>query len=546
MLDREADALRAHRPGGCDQANAIAGTQRERTPRRWQCPHRPARLTGGRDARSQPRAAIRGRISRVVLAPRARAVVSRHLSLLLLACAAPAAAHPAQSLLDSLASAPAFAAARIAALAVDITSGDTLAVWKPDDRLPPASTAKLAITATALERLGREARLHTELFLTGAARGGVWHGDVVVRGGGDPNLSGRFAATPTALFAAMAESLRAAGITTVDGDVIGDASAWADDGPGPSWQPADLGEWFGALPSALSFNDNCVDVRVAPGARRGDPALLTADIPGGVVRLHNAMVTGDSAAVYRGDVIRWPGSRDATLRGVIAAGSAPRTLSASVPDPALFAASALAATLESHGIAIRGHARAQHAPTQLGVARRWSWDSRRLCDLVAVINTRSQNLHAELLLRALDTSSPRPSRAGGLAATRAFLAAAGVDTAVVTLDDACGLGRANRATPRAWVQLLHSIDAHPAWAESFWSSLPLAGRDSWLRRLAGTAAQGRIRAKTGTLDGVHTLAGRAETAAHRTILFAFFSDRAPDAAAQAAALRFASLLATTP
>ncbi len=494
---------------------------------------------------AEPHAAFGRRIARVVLA--ACAVVSHLASPARLLAASTTVVHPAHALLDSLAASPAWHDARLSAVALDATTGDTLAARGLDRPMPPASVAKLAVAATALATRGAEARLATVCRLTGHAEGTTWHGDLVLRGGGDPNLSGRFAATPTAAFDAFADSLRAAGVHRLDGDLIGDAAAWHDEGPGPSWQTSDLGEWFGAVPSALSYNDNCVDVRVTPGARPGDRALLAAVIPGDVLRLHGAPITLPPGTPYRCDFARREGRRDATVRGTIAIDSPPRTAYASVPDPARFAIATFAEVLAQRGIAVHGHVRVRRAgdPPLPHAAHEWSWASRPLSDLVAVTNTRSQNLHAELLLRVIDPASPA-SRLGGLRAIRTTLAGLGVDTTAVTLDDACGLGRANRITARAWLQLLRGIDAQPAWREALWSSLPLAGRDSWLRSLAGTAAENRVRAKTGTLDGVRTLAGRADTAAGHAIFFVFLTDNAPDAAAQRAACRFAALLAATP
>ena len=456
---------------------------------------------------------------------------------------------PAQAVVDSLRALPSLRDARLGVLAVNLTTGDTLASLNPDTAIEPASSAKLAITAAALELLGPEARLATTLELYGIRRGVQVHGEVRIRGGGDPNLSARFAATPTALFAAMAETLLAHGVHEIQGDVVGDDTAWADDGPGPSWRARDLGEWYGAVPSALSYNDNCVDLQVSPGARPGEPAHLDAGASPPVLRIVNEITTGEANADYRLDVARDASSSVARIRGIIALGAPPRTAYASVPDPAFYAASACEATLRAHGIRVTGHPRAVHAPTLVhtgALLGAWTWPSRRVADLVQTINTRSQNLHAEMLLHALDSTNTTKSRAGGLRRVRGVLSLYGADTLAVSLDDGCGLGRASRVTPRAWVQLLTGIATRAPWAEVFWSSLPLAGRDSWLRHLAGTAAENRVRAKTGTLDGVRALAGRVETPRGDTIVFAFFAAQAPDAVAQQAACRLAEALAVDP
>jgi D-alanyl-D-alanine carboxypeptidase/D-alanyl-D-alanine-endopeptidase (penicillin-binding protein 4) len=154
--------------------------------------------------------------------------------------------------------------------------------------------------------------------------------------------------------------------------------------------------------------------------------------------------------------------------------------------------------------------------------------SHPLAGIVRVVNSRSQNLHAEMLLRLADVRGRPRSVAGGLRAEREVLARYGVDTTRVDLVDGSGLSRDNILSAGALATLLRSVYVSAPWKESYWTSLLLAGRDGALRRLAGTSAAGRVRAKTGTLAGVRSLAGLAEPPDGAPIVFAAILHGRPD------------------
>ena len=113
--------------------------------------------------------------------------------------------------------------------------------------------------------------------------------------------------------------------------------------------------------------------------------------------------------------------------------------------------------------------------------------------------------------------------------------------------DGSGLSRYNYVTSDALVRILRQMRADPKHASPFAESLPIAGRDGPLsRRLAGTAAEGRVRAKTGTVDNVRAIAGYVETASGETLIFSIIANNFTvptstiDAAADNAILRLAT------
>jgi D-alanyl-D-alanine carboxypeptidase/D-alanyl-D-alanine-endopeptidase (penicillin-binding protein 4) len=133
-----------------------------------------------------------------------------------------------------------------------------------------------------------------------------------------------------------------------------------------------------------------------------------------------------------------------------------------------------------------------------------------LVEDLRIIDKASQNLHAELALRAVGRVRRNVgSRAAGLDELRAFLTEAGVADASYNIEDGSGLSRPNLVTPAAMVKLLRYMYNSPA-RDTWISFLPVAGRDGTLAgRFDGTPVAGRIHAKTGTMAHVNALSGYA-------------------------------------
>jgi len=155
------------------------------------------------------------------------------LLLLLLWLAAPAqAADPTLAArLDRALAVPHVDPTRTAALAVDLRTGAVVYARNQSLGLIPASNQKLPVAYAALSLLGPGYRFHTEVVGSGTLVGDVWHGDLWLRGFGDPTLE------PSDLDA-LAADVAAWGIRRVDGAVIGDESWFDTRRVGPGWKPS--------------------------------------------------------------------------------------------------------------------------------------------------------------------------------------------------------------------------------------------------------------------------------------------------------------------
>jgi len=183
--------------------------------------------------------------------------------------------------------------------------------------------------------------------------------------------------------------------------------------------------------------------------------------------------------------------------------------------------------LEERGVRVYGVGRARHTPdASPGVATVLAEHaSVPLADAVRVINKISQNLHAELLLRA--AAREKTSTAGIEAALKfaqEFFESVGVEEGDEAFSDGSGLSRRNLVTPQAVVRLLQYVAAQP-WAEVYRSTLPIAGEDGTLAdRMKNTSAAGRIQAKTGSLEHVSALGGYATTVHGAKLVFSIFGN----------------------
>lgn len=412
-------------------------------------------------------------------------------------------------------------------IVVATRDGREIVAINPEQRFVPASNTKILTTAAAFATLpgidlpdadgGAAVRLQ---------RDGGGPPDVLLEGHGDANLSSSPYCRIDCL-AALADAV-AARTRRVD-DVIGDDTRFADQrwSPGMSWN--NISSRYGTGISALSLDDNELHLTVTPAAVGQPPRVAHI----GYYRLDNRAVTVAQGKPTLG-VERLPGSHRLLLTGTIVAGAEPQLLKLGIDDPAHYAAWRFRQLLAERGVKVGGTVKVRHRPAALAEERRQPLPpplarltAPPLASGMAAINKPSQNLHAELLLRRLGAHLGKASIEGGIAAVQAMLGAAGVPPVEAEIHDGSGMSTYNRIAPRGMVRLLRWIDAQP-WASRFRASLPVAGRDGTLAaRFRGTALEGRLAAKTGSLNATNALAGYLTANSGETLLFAAYANDVP-------------------
>ena len=408
------------------------------------------------------------------------------------------------------------------AMVISLTRGDTLFEVNQDKPYVPASTMKLFTTALALEKLGAEHTFSTDVLRDGVMdKDGVVHGNLIIRGDGDPALSPRFVrGGPSAPMDMLAQLTSSAGVTKVTGDLIADASAFESRNIPEGWLTRYAGSAYAAPFSALSLNENIVVVSITPGGA-GNAAVVALEPATRGITVTNTVRT------VAGSGVRVSSRRVADDRvivsGTIGSRAGQRRYQLVVGDPVTFTAGAYRAALEARGVTIAGAIRVGPTTPQATVVS--SMPSPPLSRLVSLMNRESINHYAEMLWRDA-ARGPKRTLVGSAqtadSTLQQFLTTqVGVQPGSVVATDGSGLSVLDRVTPRAMVQLLSHAHNAP-WASSFHASLPVAGESELLRRrMKSTPAQGNLHAKTGTTNAVIGLAGYVTAENGEILAFSF-------------------------
>jgi serine-type D-Ala-D-Ala carboxypeptidase/endopeptidase (penicillin-binding protein 4) len=349
------------------------------------------------------------------------------------------------------------AGANTGAMIYDLTSGQPLFLAAADTKRMPASVEKLFTSVALLDKLGPDAHLHTRLLGKGhAGPGGIWHGDIYLRGGGDPTFgdshfnqiwNGGLGTTADELI----HQLEGQGIHQVTGSLIGDPTLFDSHPGGPS----------------SGFAPDIADIG-------GQLAGLTFD-------------------------------HGATLGSL---------------SPGAFAARQVSLSLRAAHIAVAAAPDTAHTPARADTLALVS--SAPMSTLLRLMNVPSDDFYAEMLTKQLGARFARVgSTAAGTQVIADDVSRYGIHPRIV---DGSGLSRQDSSSPREVVYLLRSLWGTPS-GRVLDASLPLVGVNGTTRHIAaGSPAQGRCTAKTGTLDNVTNLAGYCHTTSHDVLAFAVFLD----------------------
>ena len=409
---------------------------------------------------------------------------------------------------------------------VELDTGETIYAYNPDEPRVIASNNKLFTTAAVLDALGPGYFFETRLLMRGGVEDGALRGDLGVVGAGDPQISGReYGGDSYAAFRPWAAALRERGIERVTGDLYLANGLFEPLLIHPDWPRDQLTDWYEAPVGALSFEDNCILVRVWPG-KPGHRAVVETVPAVHLLEIDNSATTSGKRRGSRLFVGRV--GTTLSVKGSIDAGSGPFETWITVPDPTLYFGAALRAALAEEGIRLEGRLR----PTAELPGAVWERVAVHRSDLVTAIRTtnkRSQNFYAETLAKLLGAERcGQGSWAAGIRAIGEFLTSIGVPRGSFHMVDGSGMSRANEFAPRAFTILLRHMFFHAAGTE-FAQSLPYSGEQdgvrSWKRRLASPPYRGNVFAKTGTLNGVSALSGYAKAVSGKTYAFSILINR---------------------
>jgi serine-type D-Ala-D-Ala carboxypeptidase/endopeptidase (penicillin-binding protein 4) len=394
------------------------------------------------------------------------------------------------------------------ALSVRDSQGKIIYQYQGEKSLIPASNLKIITTATALGVLGEDFRFETKLEYDGSISNGMLNGNIYITGSGDPSLgSSRFRDMPDMdrLLEIFSDKIMAAGIKKINGSIIADESGFEKNALPEHWMWTDIGNYYGAPAYGINVNENLYKLYFMPGKKPGDSTTVLRTepaIPG--LEFINAVKTGPAGSGDNAYIYGVPYSYRRFLSGTIPPGTTEFSIKGSLPDPSHMLIYSLGKKLIVKGVEVPLPG-PQLTPCIHTAERKilYIHSSIALKDIVKATNGQSINLYAEALLKSVAIKIKKTgSTKAGIKVVKEYWVKKGMDTAGFFMNDGSGLSATNAIPANTLSQIMY-LAGKEAYSASFYESLPVCGISGTMKNLGkGTSAEGKVAAKTGTINKV--------------------------------------------
>lgn len=410
------------------------------------------------------------------------------------------------------------------------STGRYLEKYHANKLFTPASNLKLLTSATILNELGPSYKFKTYMYGMGSLQDSVWVGNIIIRGSGDPSISGTFydgyrLQVMHEFFAAL-DSI---GIKKIDGNLIGNTS-YFDTKPYPdTWMWNDLTNYYAPQINALSFNNNVIELTVSGNQPVGDrPTLSWFPFNTDYVQFVNEQLITPSNTWFDVHYRRYLGTNTILLSGYVPKGHSDRE-SLTVMNPARYFMDTYRKYLSNGGIDVTG---------RIIIDNRFhDWDSKTykklgvhvsppLGDLIKHMNKESDNFYAEMFLKvaAAEHYGVQGTTELGIELAKNFLESLGADVSDIEMHDGSGLSASTLISPDAMSTLLLGVMDQP-YFETYKESLPVGGVDGSLEyRFNNGELTGLVHAKTGYISSTRALSGYLTTQSNQTVVFSIFTN----------------------
>jgi D-alanyl-D-alanine carboxypeptidase/D-alanyl-D-alanine-endopeptidase (penicillin-binding protein 4) len=384
----------------------------------------------------------------------------------------------------------------------------------------PASTMKLVTTYAALDLLGPAFSWQTRAYATGTQVGDVLHGDLIIKGGGDPKLV-------VESFWLFLRQIRARGIREIAGNLVLDRSLFAQSPHDAASFDGDPARPYNAGADALLLNYKSFTFHLVPNPALGVVSLALDPPLAGLSVIAPKLASGECGD-WRNKLRLTIDAFAADFAGEYAAACGERTWHV---HPWQMSSDRYIELVFRRlwgdlGGSLRGAVREGMTPADARLVAQWQ--SPPLADIARDINKFSNNVMARQLLLTLAAQSPAAAvdAEAGAIVVRTLLAARGIEAPELVVENGSGLSRAERIAPATLVRLLLTAYRAPVMPE-FMSSMPLVGVDGTMRRrLTEQGVAGRAHIKTGLLNEVRAVAGYVLAASGRRYALAFIINHA--------------------
>ena len=420
--------------------------------------------------------------------------------------------------IDEFTKSPLLENANVSLLVKDLKTGETLYQYRPNSLATPASTMKLVTTSTILELFGPDFRFETKLKIDGnVTKDSVLNGNLYVIGGGDPTLGSEKLGEKD-FFPQWIKAVRRAGIKKITGRIIADESFFESQVINPKWTWEDMGNYYAPGIHGISYLDNTYRMVFRSGKIGTTPEILRVEpeIPGLEVDNHLKSTTiGHDAAYFYGA----PYSYDRSVYGEIPANKNEFTVKGDIPNPALLLAQHFRQKLSEDGFSINSFSIVRSAPIA-GMKIIYTHLSPTLSEIITETNVKSNNHFAEYLFKFISTKNNKVgATVESISTIRSYWKSKELPVDQLFQYDGCGLSPCDVVSANFYVELLIYMRNKSPYSNDFYNSLPVTGgRGTLSELLVNTPLQGKIHAKSGTIENVKCYAGYMELK-NRTLVF---------------------------
>lgn len=405
------------------------------------------------------------------------------------------------------------------------TTGNIVEGYNFDKTVRPASNLKLLTSAAVLDELGADYTYTTKMYGLGYQAGDVWQGDIIIRGVGDPTINGEFYEDDRLyVLEKFFSALHSRGIRQINGNLIGN-DAFFDQQPYPEgWSWEDLSFYYGVEISALSFNNNAVDLTVYADEDIGEkPTIEWFPFDTDYIDFVNEQVITPPGTEYDEYYRRLLGTNTIELRSKLPKNYIEKE-SLSVNNAPMFFLDTFKKYLKDGGISLTGRIMVD--------SQRQDWtedkyevlaehNSVPLKKILEKVNKNSDNFYSEMLLKtmAAEHYDVAGSTELGISLVEDFAASKKMNTTRLEMSDGSGMAPSTLMSVEDLSQLLVEMRNHPDF-EHFKNSLSISGVDGSLKnRFNKLEMRGKLYGKTGYVSGVRSLSGYLEASSGQTLVF---------------------------
>jgi D-alanyl-D-alanine carboxypeptidase/D-alanyl-D-alanine-endopeptidase (penicillin-binding protein 4) len=391
--------------------------------------------------------------------------------------------------------------------------------------------------------LGENYRFKTTLEYDGTIQNGVLKGNLYLKGTGDPMLGSDEVddgeqpkvANMATFLGTLVSEIRKSGITKIEGKIVGDDSFFNSTEAQPAtWQWNDLGNYYGAGPSALNFHENLYALyfnRTNTVGSLTSVDRISPKLP--YLTFQNEVTIGEKGSSDDAYIFGSPNTYDRYIRGTIPPGTSDFKIKGSIPNPAYFAAYSLMEKLEINGIKTQ-----KIATTELERIREnekitsertviYTHQSPMIKEIIARANEKSNNLYCEALLKAMGKKvKDVGTTEKGVEAVLEFWESRGFDTETFFMEDGSGLSARNAVSAFAMSNLMSKVARDENLFPSFYNSLAIGGKSGTVKYLfsKNKVVGSRMRIKSGSIRRVRAYCGYAKTQSGKIIAFSIMAN----------------------